>query len=694
MKIPLWKSLKAARPASLLLFVLCIVTAAPALNGMLQPQNNHIVYAASIAAPYAAATQSASIAASYSASTTASSASSDSAGSAPELLHILSTSDIHCRYLPYDYSGDREDFSGSMAQIASAVKKIRGSSDSSILIDVGDSIQGSLSKTYLEQSIHPFASGANLIGYDVWTLGNHEFNFGPGPLRSVIGQMDASVLCGNVRNPDGSPYAPAYTIIEKNGIKIGVIGMVTPSTSVFAADKLGAYTVVDPLEETKKAVRAIRGKCDVLIAAEHMGLDEELGIYGSGAEDIARECPEIDVILAAHAHTRVSEKFVNGVLITENRKLGKTLSDITVALRREKDGTYRILSKKARTVDISQYEADLEFLEALGTAKALSDNENQRIVGRLDGLALSPDPAVLAEYMGGVNPAAEEEQVIDGADTVITAAAEMQPTASDGNADAAQEGRAVLETDAAIKTASAEGETAESVRTSAAEDEKTENIRFADSLPLAARGQSALTDFINEVQMSYTGADISATYVPADKEGIDESDIRVADLRKIYPKDYTIYKLRISGKQLREYMEWSAAYYDTYDVGGELRPAKGKKRTDCDIFYGVRYKIDVSKPAGQRIAFLEKADGSEVSDDDEFSIAVNRVRAAQLVWGSGIFQEPGSHCKIIQADVRSEYSGLREMIGDYIERHCLRWLRFRKAGETRLSGWELAAMYH
>lgn len=685
MKIPFGKCLKAARSSVLLLFVLCCITITKAIT--VEARDADFVYAASHAASYAA---------------------SDPFVPAPELLHILSTSDIHCRYLPYDYSGDREDLSGSLSQISSAVKEIRSSSNNSILIDAGDSIQGSLSKTYLEQSMHPFASGANLIGYDVWVLGNHEFNFGPGPLRSVIGQMDASVLCGNVRNPDGSPYAPAYTIIEKNGVRIGVIGMVTPSTSVFAADKLGACTVVDPLEETKKAVRAIRGKCDVLIAAEHMGLDEELGIYGSGAEDIARECPEIDVILAAHAHSRVSEKVVNGVLITENRKLGKTLSDITIALKREKDGTYRVLSKKARTVDISQYEPDPEFLEALGAAKALSDRENQRVVGRLDGLALSPDPAVLARYMDAADPAADEEYLkASSAAKEDSTAPEIKAAKKDSAApevNTSQEGHAMAETDAAIKTASADAGAAESVRTASAG-----TIRFADSLPLAARGQSALADFINEVQMSYTGADISATYVPADTEGIGESDIRVADLRKIYPKDYTIYKLRISGKQLREYMEWSASYYDMYDAygiadtnaaadtdgindtGEGLRPANGKKRTDCDIFYGVSYRIDVSKPAGQRITFLAKADGSAVRDDDEFSIAVNRVRAAQLVWGSGIFKESGSHCEIIQADVHSEFSGLREMIGDYIERHCLRRLRFRRDCETRETGWELTA---
>ena len=69
----------------------------------------------------------------------------------------------------------------------------------------------------------------NAIGYDIWTTGNHEYNYGMDVLKKVMGQQKAKVLTGNVYAPDGTPLADGYTIIKKGTVKIGVIGMVTPN---------------------------------------------------------------------------------------------------------------------------------------------------------------------------------------------------------------------------------------------------------------------------------------------------------------------------------------------------------------------------------------------------------------------------------------------------------------------------------
>jgi 2',3'-cyclic-nucleotide 2'-phosphodiesterase/3'-nucleotidase/5'-nucleotidase len=572
-------------------------------------------------------------------------------------LHILSTSDIHCRYLPYDYTHGKADKSGSMARLSTLVRNIRETSDPSILIDVGDAIQGSLSQAYLKTSIHPFVQAANYMRYDVWALGNHEFNFGIDSLQTVISQMNARVLCGNVYLPDGSSLAAPYTIIRKNGIRIGIIGMVTPSVSVYASDKLAGCRVTNPLDETRKIVSRIRGQCDVLIVAAHMGLGEEYGVCGSGAEDLARACPQIDVILAAHDHTKVREKFVNGVLITENRKLGKTLSDVVLSLQKDKAGRFHVLGKKAFSLNASEVEPDPEFLAAMSDVKTISDTEDNRIIGALAGVSLSPDPAVCQSDRGALQAAGNET----GSTVVHPNTALMTKTSTS------------FITQASVTASSGQTHDTSAGGVSPA------SFRFDSDVPLAARGESTLTSFINQVQRFITGAQVSATSLPPDNAGISGGIVRVSDLKKLYPNDLTLFKLRLTGKQLRTYIEWSASYYclsDTEPEDSGLDPentsvylvsqSAGKTADDCDIFSGVRYVLDLSQPAGKRIRFLSWPDGSPISDTEPITLAVNRVRAADLVETNKIFSKGQAHPEIIQGDVHNEYSGLREMIGAYL----------------------------
>ena len=573
----------------------------------------------------------------------------------PITLHILSTSDIHCRYLPYDYTHGKADESGSMARLSTLVRKIRETSDPSILIDVGDAIQGSLSQTYLKTSMHPFVQAAHYMRYDVWALGNHEFNFGIDSLQTIISQMDARVLCGNVFLPDGSSLAVPYTIIQKNGIRIGIIGMVTPSVSVYSSDKLAGCSVTNPLDETRKIVSRIRSRCDVLIVAAHMGLGEEYGVYGSGAEDLARACPEIDVILAAHDHTKVREKFVNGVLITENRKLGKTLSDVTLTLLKDKAGRYHVLGKKAFSLNGSEVKPDPGFLAALSDVKMISDAEDSRVIGALAGASLTPDPDACQPGQVALQSAENKK---DDADT------HPQTTLMVHTSFSSQASAAALSVQA---------------DDTGADGVVPASFQFDSDIPLAARGESTLTSFINQVQRSITGAQVSATSLPPDDAGLSGGIVRVSDLKKIYPNDYTLFKLRLTGKQLKTYIEWSASYYclgDTEpEVSGhdpestgvyQVSRSTGKAADDCDIFSGVRYMLDLSQPAGNRVRFLSWPDGRPLSDTESVTLAVNRVRAVDLVETNKIFTEGQPHPEIIQGDVHNEYSGLREMIGAYL----------------------------
>lgn len=497
-------------------------------------------------------------------------------------IQILATSDLHGKFYPYDYAVNEESRSGSLVQIASAVKKYR--TKDTVIIDVGDTVQDNYSELFFKEKIHPMMLAMNEIGYDIWALGNHEFNFGVDNLKNIMKQSKAAVLMGNVYNPDGSRMAEGYTIIEKDRVKIGIIGMVTPNIVKWDSVNLKGYKVTDPVEETKKIVKDIRNKVDILIAAEHMGEENEYDVANSGVNDLAEACPELDLIIAAHEHKLVEEAYVNGVLIVENKNSAATMSKINIILEKE-NGKYKISDRKAESIKISEYEPDKKLAEKLAPYNKKAQDEANIIIGELIGGNLVPE-----------NEIAEIPQ------------AQIQAT--------------------------------------------------------------SLIDFINEVQMYYTGADVSAAALFNVDADLKAGKIKKSDTALIYKYGNTLYKIEMTGKQLKKYMEWSAAYYNKYNKGDlTISFNENIRGFNYDMFSGVDYKIDISKEAGQRIKDLKWSNtGKEIKDDDIFIIAVNNYRAnTHLLTYGEIFEEGEELPKVLEIDVKGNIGGVRELIGDYIK---------------------------
>ena len=118
-------------------------------------------------------------------------------------LQILATSDTHGKFDPWDYAANKADASGSVAQQATAIKQCR--TRNTLVVDAGDTIQANSAELFLNDDLHPMIAAMNAIGYDIWTTGNHEYNYGMDVLKKVMGQQKAKVLTGNVYAPDGTP---------------------------------------------------------------------------------------------------------------------------------------------------------------------------------------------------------------------------------------------------------------------------------------------------------------------------------------------------------------------------------------------------------------------------------------------------------------------------------------------------------
>lgn len=497
-------------------------------------------------------------------------------------IQILATSDLHGKFYPYDYAINEESKSGSLTQIATAVKKYR--TDNTIIVDVGDTIQDNYSEMFFKDKIHPMMLAMNEIGYDIWAIGNHEFNYGVENLKNIMKQSTSKVLIGNLYNPDGTSFADSYTIIEKDGVKIGVIGMCTPNITKWDSVNLKDYIVTDPVEETKKIVKDLRDKVDVLIATVHMGEENEYDVPNSGANDLANACPELDLIIAAHEHKLVEETYVNNVLIVENKSSGATMSKVNIVVEKDKSGC-KIVDRKAESVKISEYESDKELSKKLAPYNERAKKEANIIIGELVGGNLVPE-----------NEIAEIPQ------------AQIEPT--------------------------------------------------------------SLIDLINEVQMYYTDAQVSSAALFNIDANLEPGKIKKSDTSLIYKYGNTLYKVQMTGKQLKKYMEWSANYYNTYNPKDlTISFNENVRGFNYDMFSGVDYQIDISEKPGNRIKNLKwTKTGKEVKDDEVFVIAVNNYRVNTHLLSYGEIYEEGEELpKVLEIDVNGKIGGVRELIGDYIK---------------------------
>ncbi|WP_436406374.1 bifunctional metallophosphatase/5'-nucleotidase [Brevibacillus brevis] len=275
------------------------------------------------------------------------------AAETPTKITLLGTSDIHGRFMPWDYALDGPNPNGSMTQLFTMIKEIRKENPNTVLLDAGDSIQDNSAELFNDQPQSPVMVAMNEMNYDAWAFGNHEFNFGLDVLDKVSSQYKGSVLAGNIYKENGERFLPAYTIIERGGIKIGVIGMNTPMITDFekGTDHLDGLVIKNPVEETKKAVKELEGKVDVMIGLMHMGIENENGIPGTGVADIANAVPELTAIFAGHMHKLVKKEEINGVLITEPDKYGTHLSRIDLTFEK-KDGKLVLTNKEATAVSV------------------------------------------------------------------------------------------------------------------------------------------------------------------------------------------------------------------------------------------------------------------------------------------------------------------------------------------------------
>jgi 2',3'-cyclic-nucleotide 2'-phosphodiesterase/3'-nucleotidase len=521
---------------------------------------------------------------------------------------ILSTTDMHGRIFPIDYYTNKYDNVG-IAKVATVIKEARKTDPNLLLLDSGDTIQGTPLEYFHNKRNNappdPMMLAMGALRYDAMAVGNHEYNFGLKVLEKARGEAKFPWLSANTYEvgSDRTHYKP-YIVKEIEGVRIGVLGLTTPGIPNWEnGPNYAGLDFHETISEAKKWVSILRQKekVDVVVIAMHMGIEEDLRTgkpnpsqvpNENAAVAIARQVPGVDVILMGHTHRDVPSLTINsefaitkivddksgevsnrisreGVLLTQANRWASHVARVDLYLEKSDTGSWHIVAKQSRTIPVTEKTAVDPEIAKLGEPY---DKETQAWLGRTIGQ--SPE----------------------------------ELTAQD--------------------------------------------CRFRDT---------AIIDLIHRAQLEAGKADVSLAACFNPQARIPLGPVTVREMAGLYEYENTLVTVELTGKQLKDALEHSARYFREYEPGKSLAELVDRNIPgyNFDMAAGVTYELDVTKPIGQRIQNL-KFKGQPLSPTEKLRVVTNNYR----VNGGGGF----TMYKDAPVVYRSSEE-VRELIIDWVERN-------------------------
>jgi 2',3'-cyclic-nucleotide 2'-phosphodiesterase/3'-nucleotidase len=487
-------------------------------------------------------------------------------------ISVLATTDMHGNLLPIDYFTDRPAARG-LAKMATLIRQARAENPNSLLVDCGDTIQGSPLESVYQIYIRtgrlplgeaspreplnhdPMMLAMNRIGYDAMVVGNHEYNFGLKNLEQSRREAKFPWISANTEAipGGGAPAFAPYIVKTIAGVKVAVIGITTPSVPDWEKpENYAGYRFLPGVEAMKKTLAELRRveHPDLVVAAVHAGLDRDLRTGAPGIAQLpgenmvyqmATQVQYLDAIVFGHTHSELTGYRIGKVLIAQPKNWAISMARLDFQMEKRPDGRWMVVSKDGRTVRVR---ADTP---ADGGIVAIAQPYNK----------------VTEAYL---------------------------------NTRVAESGKAMDAT-------------------------------------LGRVEDTPLVDAIHAVQLYYAKADVSFTSLLNPRVNIPKGTVTVRQIAALYIYDNELYAIEGTGRMVKDALENAARYFVSCQAASCGKPPLTDPRIlgfNYDMAQGVQYEIDLTRPVGDRVQNL-KWKGRPLNPDQKLRIAVNNYRAA----GSG-----------------------------------------------------------
>ena len=540
-------------------------------------------------------------------------------------LKFIETTDVHGMFFPTNYTTGKA-VGGSMARVSSYVKSQRTTyGNNLILLDNGDILQGQPTNYYWNfidtQDENIAASVVNYMGYDAQAFGNHDIETGHNCYDKWNREVKCPILAANMINAEtGNPYTNPYKIIEREGVKIAILGMTTPAVPNWLSESLWSGIRFEEMVScTRKWVKTIKEKenPDLIIGLFHSGLKG--GITNDEYDEnatlaVALRVHGLDAIFYGHDHLsnfgfiRQYEEKTDDYPFYFITKDGGPSSAVSLS----KTDSVLIVNPGSNAYNVGEATITL----TMQNNKVVS----KKITGQLVSMKSMP---IDEEYM---NYFADDIRRLQEYTT-----------------------------------------------------KKIGTFESSMNMGDAFFGSSAFIDFIHNIQMKTTGADISFTGPLAINTTINAGTVTTADMFNLYKFENTLYVIQMTGAEIKNYLEMSYGQWTNQMKSSDdhilLFDDKNNERNNgfknfygnFDSACGIDYTVDVTKPEGQKVNILKMSNGQPFDTTKMYKVAINSYRGngggELLTKGAGIPKEE-LNSRIIY---RSEL-GLRHYLAEEIQK--------------------------
>ena len=332
-------------------------------------------------------------------------------------LKLIETSDIHGNFFPYNFVTDQPT-EGSLARVCALLEKMREKYGQRLIyIDNGDILQGQPTAYYYNfvdtQTEHPGAAMLNYLRCDVGNMGNHDIEAGHAVYDRWVRECHFPVLGANIIDVHtGEPYLTPYVMLEREGVRIAVLGMITPAIPMWLPETLWSGLRFEDMEEcARRWIPLIREKerPDLVIGVFHAGKESvrQVDFYNEDATmDIARNVPGFDVLLIGHDHRRYCGTVTNvegrRVWVVNPANNGVMVGDVDIHL--SKLGS-RVVRKKitAKLTRVGNYGVSRPFMDCFaGVYDTVEDFVSRRIGTVAETMSTEPayfGPPALIDFI-------------------------------------------------------------------------------------------------------------------------------------------------------------------------------------------------------------------------------------------------------------------------------------------------------